>query len=274
MRVILLAASRRFCPMARRACVLASPKRRLIVPKHGATRNPRFAISLSKRFPEGRRDRLRTAFDQGAERGTVGRPRVNLVDKALYPSMEVDPFFTHRACGAAASVAFSFRPCARHAALHQRIAKPAGGRLVRNRSLQGEATKQHEIQPHLQRALPVRGAQPVNRKGIVAPRPQDRQPVNPVRNVVRPDPGRCFPQRQTHQTLPQNLPKQYHVQKTERKRASQLGTGLLSFSILNACLVHKATPDIKMRPGQFFLHLSSTRHQFQVTGKQSPALAE
>ncbi|MCY4239712.1 MAG: hypothetical protein OXC93_15425, partial [Rhodospirillaceae bacterium] len=57
--------------IAGRAWVLSSPKRRLIVPE---------------RFPEGRRGRLRTAFDHGAERGAfspVGRCRVDLVDKAL-----------------------------------------------------------------------------------------------------------------------------------------------------------------------------------------------
>jgi len=72
--------------IAGRAWVLSSPKRRLIVPKHGAIRNRRFEISLSNRFPEGRRGRLRTAFDHGAERGAfspVGRCRVDLVDKAL-----------------------------------------------------------------------------------------------------------------------------------------------------------------------------------------------
>ena len=72
--------------IASRAWVLSSPKRRLIVPEHGAIRNRRFEISLSNRFPEGRRGRLRTAFDHGTKRGAfspVGRCRVDLVDKAL-----------------------------------------------------------------------------------------------------------------------------------------------------------------------------------------------
>ena len=99
------------------------------------------------------------------------RPSSSLRAKALYPGVEGDPFFTHwalndtsGACGVSSS-ARDPRSGVRHTAFHQRIAKPAGGRLVRNRRMQVKPAKQHEIQPHLQCPLQLRGAQPVNRTG-------------------------------------------------------------------------------------------------------------
>ena len=99
------------------------------------------------------------------------RPSSSLRAKALYPGVEGDPLAsgaalndTSGACGVSPS-ARDPRSGVRHTAFHQRIAKPAGGRLVRNRRMQVKPAKQHEIQPHLQCPLQLRGAQPVNRTG-------------------------------------------------------------------------------------------------------------
>jgi len=109
------------------------------------------------------------------------------------------------------------------AAVHERIAEAAMGRLVGHRGMQAQPAKQHEIEPHLERPFQLRVRQPVpladqkaleQHQRIVtlrpAPRPpqtarQDRRERPPVdqraylgKHVVIINPNRRFTQEKVH----------------------------------------------------------------------------
>ncbi len=127
------------------------------------------------------------------------RPSSSLRAKALYPGVEGDPFFTHRASGSAlndtsgacgvSSSARDPRSGDRHTTLHQRIAKPAGGRSAREQDRGIAALRPRTRTPQ---------APPQDRHK----RPPVHQTVNPARNSGRPDPRSCFTQKQSHQDTP------------------------------------------------------------------------
>ena len=83
------------------------------------------------------------------------------------------------------------------AALDQRIADAAMGGLIRYRRLQIETAENHEVQPHLQRALQLRVAQPVplanqqafeQNQRIIALWPDPREPQTALQDRRPPNP--------------------------------------------------------------------------------------
>jgi hypothetical protein len=150
------------------------------------------------------------------------------------------------------------------AAFHERIAEAAMRGLVGHRSMQAQPTKQHEIEPHLERAFQLRVRQSVpladqkaleQHQRIIAMRPTPRPPqtarqdgperppvdqrVDLEKHVVFINPNRRFTQEKVHHPT-RKLPHQRIAGQKRRRNPSIMQRSLVTFETC-APMLHSTT---------------------------------